>query len=122
MNFDKLSNNVEIANYLADAHQANCSPNTSQFNDKLRNEYFAFKNLKTGNNPPYSSISTEIIDKAIHKIQTKTTPGPDNIHINHFKFAHPSVIIILKALFNIFLFIGEVPIAFGNGVVTPIPK
>ena len=123
LKFDSLDNKVDIANHLATAHQANCTPNSSIINDKLKNEYLASKQVESEIflSPP-AIISIPMIDNAIHKINNNTAPGHDSIHINHFKLAHPSVIVILKALFNIFLFIGEVPLAFGKGLVTPIPK
>src|SRR3989442_3744414 len=67
-------------------------------------------------------IITVMVDEAIKKIANNTAAGPDNLCIEHFKFAHPSVIIILKSIFNIFLSLREVPTGFGAGLVTPIPK
>jgi len=72
------------------------------------------------NSTPFSIIAN--IDKAISSISNNTAAGADNISIEHFKLAHPSVILILKNLFNIFLSLGEVPGDFGVGIVTPIPK
>ena len=63
-----------------------------------------------------------MVEEAIKKIANNTASGTDNINIEHFKFAHPSVITILKSIFNIFLSLGEVPIDFGAGLVTPMPK
>ena len=68
------------------------------------------------------SITTLSIDKAISKISNNTASGADNICIEHLKLAHPSVIQILKNVFNIFITLGEVPAGFGIGIVTPIPK
>ena len=58
----------------------------------------------------------------MNKIANNTAAGFDNICIEHFKLAHPSVIFILKTIFNIFISLGEVPMDFGCGIVTPIPK
>src|SRR3989442_7185890 len=40
----------------------------------------------------------------------------------HLKFAHPSAILIVTKLFNLFLSLGVVPDNFGLGITTPIPK
>jgi len=121
--FDGTNNDSDIANLLANAHQTNCSPNSETLNQKFKNEYLASKNSYRGAEHLFPvSISTEMVDKAIFQIKEKSTPGHDNIVIEHLRFAHPSVISILKDIFNICLFLGEVPSDFYKGVVTPIPK
>ena len=121
--FEGLEGNFEIANYLAAAHKSNCSPNSHIFDTKMHDDFITSKNVhRNANFYPTISISTLMVDKAIAKIRNNTTPGHDNICIEHFKLAHPSVILILKSLFNIFLHLGIVPLEFGEGVVTPIPK
>jgi len=67
-------------------------------------------------------IDNDCIEKSIQKIANGSTPGHDSISIEHFKLAHPSIPVILKVIFNIFLRVGIVPCDFGLGVVTPIPK
>jgi hypothetical protein len=121
--FDGLNSELEIANFLADNHKVNCSPNSQEFDDNRRGEYLSNKvpyRKNSFHRPIYLTITQ--IENAIHKIPNNSTPGFDNIAIEHLKFAHPSVISILKTIYNIFLFIGEVPHDFGAGIVTPIPK
>ena len=67
-------------------------------------------------------LSVEEVDKAILKISNDCSPGHDSICIQHFKWTHSSIVVILQIILNIFLSIGEVPSAFGLGIVTPIPK
>ena len=93
-----------------------------QFTDYL-NDYLISKLSclnKLSHQVPY--LSTDQIDKAIHKIGDNSASGYDNICIEHFKLAHPSVTVILQLILNIFITLGEVPIPFGLGIVTPIPK
>jgi hypothetical protein len=71
---------------------------------------------------PNVSFTTVMIENAIKNIDNNSAPGLDDICIEHFKYAHPSVITILKSIFNIFLFLREVPTDFGLGLITPIPK
>jgi hypothetical protein len=42
--------------------------------------------------------------------------------VEHYKLAHPSAIMILTKIFNIFLATGTVPVNFCLGITTPIPK
>ena len=121
--FDGLTSDIEIANYLAQNHSLNCSPNNTSLNENLKQKFLSWNS--SHGNVPFStqiSLSSVQIENAISKISNNTTSGSDNICIEHFKFAHPSIIIILKSIFNIFLSMGEVPSDFGLGLVTPIPK
>ena len=108
---------------MASQHKLNCSPHTEAKNEAFRAKFLA-NNLahKTAIFYPNISITTVMIENAINKIANHSAPGLDDICIEHFKFAHPSVIAILKSLFNIFLSLGEVPSDFGIGLVSPIPK
>ena len=46
----------------------------------------------------------------------------DGLTVEHYQFAHPSVLVLLKKLFNYCLKQGVVPVGFGIGVTVPIPK
>ena len=121
--FQNLNDDLEIANHLAASHEANCCPKNNDLNNRLKEKFFA--NKAAQNEHSYFShamLTIDHVDKAIQKIENNSTSGYDNIHIEHFKLAHPSVIFILKSIFNIFISIGEVPSDFGLGLVTPIPK
>ena len=67
-------------------------------------------------------ISVEMVERAIFKIDNNTASGHDSITIEHLKFAHPSVIVILSKLFCLFLEIGFVPSDFCLVITVPIPK
>ena len=56
------------------------------------------------------------------KIKSNKAPGFDQITIEHIKYAHPSIVVILTRLFNIMINTGIVPDDFGTGITTPIPK
>jgi len=121
--FENLKSDYEIANYLALEHSKNCSFNSAVINERLKLAYSTEKDLLDKSNLIEKFfISSDVMDKAIQKIANGTTAGHDAISIEHFKFAHPSVPSIMKFIFNIFLQIGEVPLDFGQGLVTPIPK
>ena len=67
-------------------------------------------------------IDVELVSKSIDKIESKKAPGFDGITIEHIKYAHPSLIIVITTLFNILLKLELVPDNFGVGLTTPIPK
>ena len=48
--------------------------------------------------------------------------GFDCLTVEHIIFAHESVVIVLRTLFNIMLHTGLVPDSFGIGKTTPVPK
>lgn len=93
------------------------------YNEEQRTDYYANKSKYTESFPCFElSFSTEDVDLAVQKIPANCSPGLDNISIEHLRLAHPSVIIILKSIFNLCLRTGFLPKFFGSGVVTPIPK
>ena len=48
--------------------------------------------------------------------------GVDGLMVEHIKNAHPILLVVLKKLFNLMIFSGYVPLAFGSGLIIPIPK
>ena len=121
--FGGLSSDQEIANYFAVYHKLNCSPNSEEKNEEFKALYLENKQ-KYANTFffPNFSITTVMLEMAISKIKKGSTPGLDDICIEHLNLAHPSVCAILKSIFNIFIGMKEVPRDFGIGIVTPIPK
>ena len=101
----------------------NCPSNSIDKSKKFQENFLLNKESYPRNYfHPVAMLTLDQVDKAISKISNNTAAGHDNICIEHFKFAHPSVLVILKSIFNIFISIGEVPLDFGLGLVTPIPK
>jgi hypothetical protein len=43
--------------------------------------------------------------------------GPDNLTTEHLRFAHPSLVMHLKFLFQLVLQYGFVPDSFGDGFI-----
>jgi hypothetical protein len=123
LNFPVGKCNSDIANFLANSHTANCSPSNLKLDSDLKSEYYINKDIYDSSFPgSFSLLTSEDVCNAIHKISSNCTPGFDNLSVQHFLLAHPSAILILKSIFNICLLIGSVPITFGKGIVTPIPK
>lgn len=121
--FDGCSSDEEIANLLASHHKLNCSPDSPEIDAQLKSDFLCRNGFSSSDFLfPEISFSTVMIEEAIKKISNNTASGLDNITIEHFKWSHPSVLFILKTIFNIFTLLKEVPLDFGGGLVTPIPK
>ena len=118
---NNLNDNNSVANYLAENFKSACTPNDKNKDIEFRNKYFYRKKTYTG---PISeeSIDVETVSKAIDHMVCNKAAGFDRLTIEHIKYAHPSLVIILSTLFNIILLCGLVPDDFGVGVTTPIPK
>jgi len=118
---NSLSNSNDIAKYFADSFQNACTPFSNSKNIEFKNKYFETKSNYTGFGDKLV-INVELVNKAIDNIEGNKAPGFDGITIEHIKYAHPSVVIVITTLFNILLDLGLVPDDFGVGVTTPIPK
>lgn len=121
INVDGLSNNLEIANHLASNFKKACTPNSDLYQQKFKEKYFSNKRFQV--TAEYSDLITiESVKQAIDNSQCNKSPGFDNLTIEHIKYAHESLTVILCSLFNIMLSTGLVPDNFGIGVTTAIPK
>jgi hypothetical protein len=111
-----------VANYLSDNFKKACTPNNADRDLEFKQSYF----LNKGNYPEDLDtkfvIDVETVDKAINKISANKAAGHDSLTIEHIKFAHPSLTVILSKLFTIMLYLGVVPDDFGLGITKPIPK
>ena len=121
INVNGLSEDLAIADYLAEEFKRTCTPHDLKKHEEFKCKYLS---RKTHINTPSKcvQISVRTVDEAVNKIDSNKAPGFDQITIEHIAFAHPSVIIILTRLFNIMINTGFVPDDFGIGVTTPIPK
>ena len=117
-------NNIKDCHVLSDLFakkfQSSCSPNDRDFNSRMKSE--VLNNLKFENLDELPIIEVKDVDSAINKVGLHSTPGHDSIVGEHFKFAHPSIIIILSKILNICLHSGILPDSLCLGITTPIPK
>ena len=118
---NKLNDNVDIANCFAENIKNTCVPNDVNKHNVFREQYIHRKKSYTGPADSFS-IDVELVSKSVNKMAINKASGFDCVTVEHVKFAHPSLIVILSQLFNIMLLIGCVPDDFGVGITTPIPK
>ena len=112
----------DVANIFAENFQKACTPNDHPTNDRFKQQYFQNKKNYANNFSDFTDITVETVDNAIIKMSLNKASGLDNLSIEHIKYAHPSIVVILSKLFNLFAYCGIVPDDFGLGVTKPIPK
>ena len=62
------------------------------------------------------------LETAVCKLSSSSALDCDKLNSSHLKFAHPSLYVALKMLFNKMLESGCVPINFGCSIITPVVK
>ena len=62
------------------------------------------------------------VESAMQKLKKGKSAGLDKLTTEHLIYAHPSVIVSLKLLFNMMLVYGLVPDDFGKGLLIPLVK
>ena len=67
-------------------------------------------------------LSVDDIEKACDSLSISNSLDYNDLAIRHFHYAHPSMFIWLKDLYNSMLVHGFVPESFGNNVFIPIVK
>ena len=68
------------------------------------------------------SLSVEDIEKACDSLSVSNCLDYNDLTTRHFHYTYPSVLILLKELYNSMLVLGFVPESFGNNVIIPIVK
>ena len=109
-----LRDNQSIANKFAEHFSSvnNCITNNNDIDPVVVGSYNVHEWL----------FNTEEVDRAVQTLKLGKAAGEDNVAPEHLAYAHPSVILHLKKLFNMILLHGHVPTKFGSGIVVPILK
>jgi len=75
-----------------------------------------------GENFDDKSITADLVNQCIEKLNKGKAPGLDDRTPEHIIFAHPILVVLLRLLFRILLKHSIVPDSFGYGVVVPLVK
>ena len=75
------------------------------------NKYFLCK-LGYSGSVIFPCLNSEVIGKAIERIELNKSPGLDGVSIEHIVHAHPSIILILLKLFSLVIHTGVTPSVF----------
>jgi len=91
-------------------------------NDFLRSKEEQIANSDMLNHNVVNSITVELIDKCMCSMKKGKACGPDNLCMEHLVYAHPSLLLHVKLLFQLILKHGFVPDSFGFGISIPLIK
>ena len=114
---------VFFLNAFAKHFESCCTPFTSERNDALLTKYKQRRINYVGSslNDKYF-FDVELINNLIFSMKKGRASGLDELSCEHLMNCHPIVIVILSKLFNWFLKLGHVPLAFGTSYTVPVPK
>ena len=107
--FKAFSSQVSIPNSL-DIHQ--------RYKEEFLNSFKGYSIHECHDN--FFTVSD--IDEALSKMKKGKSTGLDKISTEHLVYAHPSLVMLLKVLFNCMLQYGLVPDGFGKGIIIPLLK
>jgi len=117
------SDEVSIANLLANSFGAACSPPHPHRKESNRPALQERLNNYVGASCNYDSIvSLNVLDKLITNLPTKKSPGFDLLSAEHLKYSHPIILKIIRLLISLMVSNRYVPSAFSCGITVPLPK
>ena len=64
----------------------------------------------------------ETVSHTVDNLKLGKAPDLDNLTAEHLKYCHPILSCILNKFFNLILYFGEIPSAFGYSYTVPLPK
>ena len=64
-----------------------------------------------------ASLTVEQINNCVKQLKYGKAAAPDGLTAEHFKYAHPSLVVHLKLLMHLMLSYGHAPEAFGFGLI-----
>ena len=67
-------------------------------------------------------VSVEDIDDVVSDMKRGKACDIDGLSVEHIQYAHPSIVFLLKKLFNCCLRTGAIPARFGLSLLVHIPK
>jgi len=73
-------------------------------------------------NKQTNSITVELTDKCMRSMKKAKLVAPENLCMEHLVYAHPSLLLHVKLLFQLILKHGFVPDSFGFGISIPLIK
>ena len=113
-----------IVNNFAKHFEEVCQPFTAARNAELKAQYDDVRaNYSTL--PVFSDaeiFDAELVGNLLVKMKNGKAAGLDGITSEHLKHSHPSAVVILCKLFNLFIATGHIPISFAASYTVPIPK
>ena len=115
-----VDNNVvadKFADHFAKAYSCNNATRAAELNDEYIDTRATYQGL-----PLTESFDVETISVAMAKLKLGKAPDLDRLTSEHLLYSHPILSCILYKLFNVILFTGIVPQAFGRSYTVPLCK
>jgi len=106
----------DIADRFSSVFQDACVPNFLQLHNDMKMQFSA-QYMHAGENFDDKSITVDLVNQCIEKLNKRKAPGLDDLTPKHIIFAHPFLVVHLSLLFRILLKYSIVPDSFGYGVV-----
>ena len=119
---DGFTDDAQIAENFAINFHKICQPaseiKNNLFCNELKEKIISYKGASRDN----INVDINTLSSIVDTMKIGKSPGSDGLTIEHFKYAHPCVLLFIKYLFELMLGEGCVPDDFGKGVTVPIPK
>jgi hypothetical protein len=94
-----------LSNLFSDHFKSACTPNNPDLNANMKS-LFLENTAGCHNETVCPDFSVELIQNALNKIGLHASPGHDSIVGEHLMYAHPSLLVIISKMFNMFVFTG----------------
>lgn len=118
-----LTNSREIADEFSKYFGSICKPNSLEYNNSMRTEFYDKIKNYTGDFLSVSDFfSIELVSKTICELKTGRASGLDGLSAEHLHSCHPIAHLLITYFCNLMLLSGYVPDQFALGVTFPIPK
>jgi len=123
VNINGYTDDVDIANEFAEHFKnVHYCYDCDAVNDLMHYRKECIVGSDVSNYNCLKGINVELIDRCIRNMRKGKACRPDNLCMEHLTYAHPSVVMHLKLLFQLILKHGFVPSSFGCGVSIPLIK
>ena len=99
-----------------------CAPNNVNIHSQHEQDFYREYGGYAAGGPEDFHISICDVDAAMKKLKLGKAMGADRVAAEHLLYAHPSLSMCLTSLFNLMLYVGYVPDAFGMGIMIALHK
>jgi len=120
---DGITDANDIVNKFQAYFAGNCSSLTRDGADRLKAEYENKRSDYCG--LPFTEefeFDVELVEKSTNSLNKGKAAGLDGLTSEHLQHCHPAVFSLLTRLFNLMVYGGTVPDAFGLSYTVPLPK
>ena len=115
--------NTTIASNFATHFEKHCQPSSIVRNAALKSKYEELRVNYCG--IPIrecQAFDVELIGNIIENMKKGKAAGLDGLTSEHLKYSHPTLVVVLCKLFNLFVSYSHIPESFGLSYTVPIPK